>query len=139
MKFQSHTKVILNTANQKVSALTRVTPLITRNKKVIRGLFIYSQILGCSWAVYRKIEKQLSRGVPSRCAPRKWCSENMQQIYRTTHIPKCDFNKVALQVTLRHGCSPVYLLYIFRTPFRENTTGGLLLQTDFIKEDWKYY
>ena len=28
---------------------------------------------------------------------RKWCSENMQQIYRRTHMTKCDFNKVALQ------------------------------------------
>ena len=43
---------------------------------------------------------------------------------------KCDFNKVALQlieITLRHGCSPVYLLHIFKTPFYKNTSGGLLL------------
>ena len=32
---------------------------------------------------------------PSRGVPRKRCSENMQQIYRRTPIPKCDFNKVA--------------------------------------------
>ena len=32
---------------------------------------------------------------PSRRVVRKWCSENMQQIYRRTLIPKCDFNKVA--------------------------------------------
>ena len=54
--------------------------------------------------------------------PRKRCSENMQQIYRRTSIPKCDFNKVALlcnfiEITLRHGCFPVNLLHIFRTPF----------------------
>ena len=30
--------------------------------------------------------------------PRKKCSENMQQIYRRTPMPKCDFNKVALQL-----------------------------------------
>ena len=35
--------------------------------------------------------KQLSRGVL-----KKRCSENMQQIYRRTPMPKCDFNKVAL-------------------------------------------
>ena len=29
----------------------------------------------------------------------KRCSENMQQIYRRTPMPKCDFNKVALQLT----------------------------------------
>ena len=28
----------------------------------------------------------------------KRCSENMQQIYRRTPMPKCDFNKVALQL-----------------------------------------
>ena len=29
---------------------------------------------------------------------RKMCSENMQQFYRRTPMPKCDFNKVALQL-----------------------------------------
>ena len=40
-------------------------------------------------------------------------------------MQKCDFSIVALQ--LRHGCSPVNLLHIFRTPFTKNTSGGLLL------------
>ena len=62
---------------------------------------------------------------PPRGVPRKSCSENMQQIYRRTPMPKCDFNKVVLQ--LRHGCSPVNLFHIFRTPFSKNTFGGLLL------------
>ena len=35
---------------------------------------------------------------PPRGVPRKRCSENMQQIYRRTLMPKCDFNKVALQL-----------------------------------------
>ena len=47
----------------------------------------------------------------------------MQQIYRRTFMPMCDFNKVAL-----HGCSPVNFLHIFRTLFWKNTTGGLLLR-----------
>ena len=38
------------------------------------------------------IRKQRSKG-----ALRKNCSDNMQQICRRTPIPKCDFNKVALQ------------------------------------------
>ena len=51
-------------------------------------------------------------------------------------MPKCDFNKVALQsnfieIALRHGCSTVNLLYIFRTPFPRNTSGRLLLEDDF--------
>ena len=32
-----------------------------------------------------------------------------------------------IEVTLRHGCSPVNLLHIFRTPFTKNTSGSLLL------------
>ena len=32
-----------------------------------------------------------------------------------------------IEITLWHGCSPVNLLYIFRTPFYRITYGGLLL------------
>ena len=32
-----------------------------------------------------------------------------------------------IEITLRYGCSPVNLLYIFRAPFLRNTSGGLLL------------
>ena len=38
------------------------------------------------------MQKQPPRGVP-----KNRCSENMQQIYRRTPIPKCDFNKAANQ------------------------------------------
>ena len=38
-------------------------------------------------------------------------------------MPKCDFNKA-----LRHRCSPVNLLLIFRTPFLKNTSGWLILK-----------
>ena len=55
------------------------------------------------------LQKQPIRGVLI-----KRCSENMQQIYRRTPNLKHDFNKVALQISLLHGCSPVNLLcYIF--------------------------
>ena len=46
-------------------------------------------------------------------------------------MPKCSFNKVAwnfIEITLQHGCTPVNLLHIFRTPFLKNTSGGLLLK-----------
>ena len=45
-------------------------------------------------------------------------------------MPKCDFNKVALQIeiTLRQECSPINLLHIFGTPFTKNTSGRLLLK-----------
>ena len=32
-----------------------------------------------------------------------------------------------IEIALRHGCSPVNLLYIARTPLYKNTFGGLLL------------
>ena len=44
---------------------------------------------------------------------------------------KCDFNKLQnnfIEITLRHGCSPVNLQHIFRTTFPKNTAGRLLLK-----------
>ena len=38
----------------------------------------------------------------------------------------CNF----IEITFRHGCSPVNLLHIFRTPFLKNTSGWLLLTTE---------
>ena len=35
----------------------------------------------------------------------------------------CNF----IEITLQHGCSPVNLLHIFKTPFSKNTFGWLLL------------
>ena len=32
-----------------------------------------------------------------------------------------------IEITHRHGCSPVNLMHIFRTPFPKNTSGRLLL------------
>ena len=62
---------------------------------------------------------------PPRSVFRRRCSENMQQIYRTIPIPKwlCNF----IEIVLRHGCSPVNLLHIFRRTFLKNTFGRLLL------------
>ena len=45
-------------------------------------------------------------------------------------MPKCDFNKLLcnfIEIALQHGCFPVNLLHIFRTPFSKNTSGRLLL------------
>ena len=76
--------------------------------------------------------KSPSQKQPHRGVPRKRCSENMQQVYRRTPMPRCDLNKVALlcnliEIALWHGCSPVNLLHIFSTPFLKNTSGWLLL------------
>ena len=68
---------------------------------------------------YYQIQKHPFRGVPQ-----KRCSKNKQQIYSRTPMPMCNFNKV--EITLRHGCSPVNLLYISRTFFLKNTSERLL-------------
>ena len=70
------------------------------------------------------IQKQPSRGIL-----KKRFSENTQPIYRITPMPKCDFNKVATEIALRHGCSSVNLLHIFRASFPKNPFGRLLLYT----------
>ena len=57
----------------------------------------------------------------------------MQQIYRRTPMPKCEFDKVVLQFYWNHTSawvSPVKLLHIFQTHFPKNTYGGLLLILD---------
>ena len=54
-------------------------------------------------------------------------------MWRSTHskYPLNQVNKTLLcnfiEITPRHGCSPINLLHIFRTPFLKNTSGRLLL------------
>ena len=60
----------------------------------------------------------------------------MQQIYRRTLTLKCVSIRLLrnfIEVTLRHGCSPVNLLQILRTPFPKNTSRGLLLSCNPFK------
>ena len=41
-----------------------------------------------------------------------------------------------IEITLRHGCSPVNLQHIFRIPFHKSTSGRLLLKdTQMIREN----
>ena len=43
-----------------------------------------------------------------------------------------------IEITLRHGCSPVNLLHIFRTPVPKNTSGRLLPYGKTLKAESKY-
>ena len=68
-----------------------------------------------------------------------WYIIPTQQIYRRTPMLKCHFNKAAsnfIEITLRHGCSPVNLQHIFRTPFPKNTTRRLFLGFGVSYGDW---
>ena len=66
---------------------------------------------------------------PSKDVLKKRCSENMQQTYkrpcRSVISKKLHGNFI--EPALRHGCSPVNLMHIFRTTFLKNTAGGVLL------------
>ena len=96
---------------------------------VLRPLLLFSSRGGR--CLYWKQRKQPPRGVP-----RKRCSENMQKIYRRTPCRSTISIKLQsnfIEIRLRHGCSPVNLLHIFRTPFLEDTSGWLLLKISRIR------
>ena len=65
----------------------------------------------------KTIPRHFAEAVLRRCG-----SENIQQIYRRTPMPKC---------REWYGCSPGNLMDIFRTPFPKNTPEGLLLALKF--------
>ena len=74
----------------------------------------------------------IPRSSPPRGVLRKRCSKNMQQIYRTNPWRSVISIKLLYnftEITLRHRCSPVNKLHIFRTSFPRNTFGWLLLDT----------
>ena len=55
---------------------------------------------------------------------KKSYSENMQQIYRKhlcQSVISIKLQSNFIEITLCHGCFPVNLLHIFRTPFLKNT------------------
>ena len=47
------------------------------------------------------------------------CSENMLQIYRSTPIPKCDFNKVALHLLQRIPLGGCFCIFEVNTYFAD--------------------
>ena len=75
-----------------------------------------------SWTIFRSSRPVvfLGKGVLKICI--KFTGEHSCR--RAVSIKLlCNFFEIAL----RHGCSPVNLLHIFRTPFLKNTSGRLLL------------
>ena len=72
-------------------------------------------------SVVRFIQKQ-----PSRGALKKRCFENMQQIYRRTHMPKHCFNNVALQLYWNRTSARAFSCK-FAAPFLKNTSVRMLL------------
>ena len=85
----------------------KVSVLANSKVSVLLDLFLL-------WILPSQREKVLQKH-PSRSVLRKRCSENLQSNF--------------IEITLRHGCSPVNLLYICRIPLIKNTSGRLLLSS----------
>ena len=74
--------------------------------------------------IFRSIPPEvfLGKGVLKICSKFKFTGEHP---CRSTISIKLQSNFI--KITLRHGCSPVHFLHIFRSPFPKNTSGWLLL------------
>ena len=74
-------------------------------------------------SMYRSINPQvfLRKGVLNICS--KFTGKHPCQSVISIKL-LCNF----IEITLRHGCSTVNLLHIFRSPFPRNTSGWLLLE-----------
>ena len=91
---------------------------ILKKKRVYRRLFIFEKELSICRSSHPEVF--LEKGFLKICS--KLTGEHP---YRSAISIKLQSNFI--EITLRHGCSPVNLLYIFRTPFLKNTSGRLLL------------
>ena len=79
---------------------------------------MFNNFFSCVWSKCRRKR--------SECLFLKICNKFTKEHPCRSEISKkllCKF----LEIALRHGCSPVTLLHIFRTPLPENTSGWLLL------------
>ena len=64
---------------------------------------------------------------PSKGVLSKTCSENMQQIYRRTLMPKCDFNKVAKQPT-KHNLKACVCYFLSNFYFQPNNSPSKIMK-----------
>ena len=87
-------------------------------------------------AVQKLRFKKLRRSHPEMFFGRvalKICSKfTGEHPYRSPISIKLLFNFI--EIALQHGCSPVNLLHIFRTPFLRSTSGRLLPKTIYWRE-----
>ena len=62
-----------------------------------------------------------------RCSLEKVFWKYAANLQKNTHAKALNLQSNFIEIALRHGCSPVNLLHIFRTLFPKNTSGWLLL------------
>ena len=65
-------------------------------------LFLISVIVFDSLSMWKVERRKDVQKQPPIGAPRKRCSKNLQQIYRKTPMPRCNFNKVLKQFYWNH-------------------------------------
>ena len=70
--------------------------------------FVLFLVNGLSTRNHGESTKCTCQKQPFRGFVLKRCSENMEQIYRRTPMPKCDFNKVAKQLCWNHTSACVF-------------------------------
>ena len=122
--------------DNRINRLFNHLPFRKTKKSTVHEKEISSKVVILSQSIATR--NNTDQKQPSRRVLRKRCSENMLQIYRRhlcrsaisiklqssfIEITPCNF----IEITLRHGCSSVNLLHIFRTHFLKNTSGWLLL------------
>ena len=97
----------------------------SNNSQELKKISACLSILNALPTVINYFQKQPSRGVLEK-GILKICSKVAgEHPCRSTIVIKLQSNFI--EIVIRHGCSPVNLLYIFRTPFPKNTSGWLLL------------
>ena len=95
------------------------------------NLFVTTSIL----KILRKYSKKIGGWVyllkqPLRSVLKNSCSENMQQFigeHPCRSAISIELPSNFIEITLRHGCSPISLRHIFRAPFPTRSFGLLLL------------
>ena len=81
------------------------------------GLLYLRTLKGILTDKKKKCFKKYCQKQPCRGVLKKRCSG----------VISINFQSNFIEITLRHGCSPVNFLHIFRTPFPKNTPRRLLL------------
>ena len=120
------------------------TVSIWNQERIILGNYDISFLQVLFWKDRRSchLEKFLGKGVLIICS--KFTGEHPCRSAFSIKL-LCNF----IEIAPRHGCSPVNLLHIFRTPFPKNTLGRLLKRhskfermrycnCSFITEKWSF-
>ena len=100
LNFAKHIEEICQKATRKLYAIARLAPYMTPSKiHILTNVFYkfqfkYSPLIWMCCNRSLNNQKQSPRGGVLR----ERCSENIQQIYRRTLMPKSDFNKDAKQL-----------------------------------------